>query len=347
MKFKIYPLFVATMVFLLLFSVDSFAGSRKKAGTVAAPELMIPVGARDLAMGGATIATTTGIEAIFWNPAGLARSPFNAIAMFSRMSYIADIDINYVAVAAKFGGFGSIGFNIKSLGIGDIPITTEDFPDGTGAFVSPTFFTLGVTYSKILSDRVSVGFTGTFINENLSEARVSATGFAFSAGVQYQNLGGLEGLDIGVAVKNIGPQMGFSGSGLLRQAEIDDVSRGASFIQLQGASDELPSTIEIGATYTMNAGELSKLRFAGMFQNNNFSDDQTKFGVEYEYNDLFFVRGGWDMAPNAPEDNFIFGASVGAGLHVAVGGVDLLLDYAWRDTDFFKSQNAFSIKLGF
>ena len=56
MKFKIYQIQVAAIVLLLLFSMTSYAGNKDKAGTVAASELLIPVGARDLAMGGSTIA---------------------------------------------------------------------------------------------------------------------------------------------------------------------------------------------------------------------------------------------------------------------------------------------------
>jgi hypothetical protein len=347
MKYKITTIFVAALAFVVLFSLNAFAGNKDKVGTVAAAELMIPIGARDLAMGGSTIALSSGIESVFWNPAGLAYSETNASAMFSRLQYIADINMNYVAVAGKFGGFGTVGFSIKSLDLGDIAITTEDFPDGTGGFVSPTFFVLGVHYARNISDRVAVGFTGNFINEDLSEARVKATGFSFSAGVQYKNLANLEGLDFGVAVKNIGPQMGFSGSGLLRNAEVGDVSRGGSFVEIKAASDELPSTIELGLAYTIKAGETSKLVFTGMFQNNNFSDDETSFGGEYSFNNLFFVRGGWNFAPDADEDAYIFGGTLGAGFHVKVGGVAVTADYGWRQTDFFENQNAFSIKLGF
>ncbi|MFQ5771992.1 MAG: PorV/PorQ family protein [bacterium] len=347
MNHNIYPLFAATLVFLLLFSIDSYAGNRKKAGVAAGAELLIPVGTRDMAMGGATIATTSGIDAIFWNPAGLARTDYSAVATFSRTTYIADIDINYVAVAGKFGNFGTVGFSIKSLAIGDIPITTEDQPDGTGASLDPTFITVGVHYGKLLIENVAVGFSVRVISENLREARVSATGFSFSAGVQYQNAGGLQGLDLGVAVKHIGPQMGFSGSGLLRDAGVEDANRGVSLVEIDAGTEDLPSTIEIGVAYTVNAGEFSKIHFATMFQNNNFSDDQARFGVEYEYNDLFFLRAGFNSSPDAPDDAFIFGPTLGAGAHVLVGGINIFADYAWQQNDFFDNQNTFSIRLGF
>ncbi len=347
MKSQFYQIVAVTMIFLLFYQAEIFAGNRKKAGTAAAPELLIPVGARDLAMGGATIATTSGIEAIFWNPAGLAKTPYRADAMFSHTRYIADIDINYVAVAGTFGSFGTVGFSVKSLAIGDIPITTEDSPDGTGAFLNPTFFVVDLTYAKRLSDRVAAGVKFTVINEDLNEARVNATGFAFTAGVQYSNVGGLHGLDFGVAVKNIGPQMGFSGSGLLRESKISDASRGVSFTEIDAATDDLPSTIEIGASYTLDAGEFNKFEFAAMFQNNNFSDDQARFGVEYNLSDAFFVRGGWNSSPDAPEDAFIFGPTLGAGVRVALGGVVINADYGWVQNDVFDNQNTFSIRLGF
>src|SRR5713101_6662115 len=119
------------LVLLLAVASAGYGGGANRSGTNAAPELLIPVGARDIAMGGASVATTSGIDAIFWNPAGLARSPFGASAMFSHMSYIADIPVNYFAVGVSFEGFGSLGFSLKSLGIGDIAVTNEDFPDGT------------------------------------------------------------------------------------------------------------------------------------------------------------------------------------------------------------------------
>jgi len=347
MKLKFRTILVAAIGMVLILSVNSMAGNREKAGTAAASELLIPVGARDLAMGGSTIATTSGIESIFWNPAGLAYNESKATAMFSRLTYIADINVNYIGVAGTFSNFGTVGFSIKSLDIGDIPITTEDFPDGTGATVSPTFFVLGVHYAKAISDRVGVGFTINFINEDLAEARVGASGFAFSAGVQYKNLANVNGLDFGVAVKNIGPQMGYSGAGLLKSARVDDATRGSGFVQIDAGSDELPSTIELGLAYTISAGEASELMITGMFQNNNFSDDQTKFGAEYNFNNLFFARGGWDMAPDAEGDAFIFGGSLGVGFHLQVGGLDLTADYGWRQSDFFDNQNAFSVKLGF
>jgi hypothetical protein len=305
-------------------------------------------------MGGASIATTSGIDAIYWNPAGLARTTFGSSAMFSHMSYIADIPVNYAAVGVSFAGFGTLGFSLKSLGIGDIPVTNEDYPDGTGEIISPTFVTLGLTYSRQLADNIAIGVTTNLISERID--RVSASGLGLNAGVQYSGLGNIQGLNIGIAVKNIGPQMKFDGSALLRQGEVGEQRQG--YYKIEAGSFELPSTIEIGASYTTKLSEDNGLTFVSLFENNNFSADEYKVGAEYAFRDNFFVRAGWDLAESQTDETltavqgvdkatYLFGGSAGAGVHSNVGDLDITIDYAYRAVKFLDGNHAFTIKLGF
>lgn len=351
MKHSIKKAVAFFLVASLLLSVEVIAGGRNRVGTNAAAELLIPVGARYIAMGGASVATVSGIDAIYYNPAGLSRSTFGATAMFSHMSYIANMGVDYIGVAANFNGFGHLGFTLKTLNIGDINVTTEDAPDGTGEKFSPTFVTFGATYSRTLTDRIGVGFTAKLISESIN--RVSASGFAFDFGVQYRDLGDINGLSIGVCAKNIGGAMKFDGASLLRQADVLDVNRSTSFYKVEASSDELPSTIELGVAYTRPIGEKSKLNFVSLFQNNNYDDDEIKFGGEMDFNNIFFARAGYNWAPDAPDDAtgaknaYIFGVTLGGGFHYDIGGVDLALDYAWRETNFFDANNVFTVRLGF
>ena len=185
---------LACRILLLTISLSCVlhAGRGDKSGTSAAPELLIPVGARSIALGGASLATITGVEAIYWNPAGLARSSPAFDLMVSHMSYLADIGVNYFAASRNFADVGSVGLAVKSLAIDDIPITTEDQPDGTGETTSPTFLVVGGAFSRRMSDKISVGIVANLVFEQM--ARVSARGISFSGGVQYTGLGGMEGL---------------------------------------------------------------------------------------------------------------------------------------------------------
>ena len=203
-------------VLMLFLAVNLIAGGGKRNGTSGAEELLIPVSARGTAMGGSYLAGLTGVGSVFYNPAGLAVANGGTEAMFSYMSYIADINYEYAGVGVNFESFGSLGFNVRNLDFGDIPETTVENPYGTGSTFSPRYVTLGVTYSNHLTDRIRVGVTFNFVTQQIE--RTSASGIAVDAGVQYDNLGGVEGLQFGLVLKNLGAGMKFAGSDLIRQA---------------------------------------------------------------------------------------------------------------------------------
>ena len=188
----------------MLLVTTTGVAQNQRIGTSAASELLIPIGARDLAQGGATIAASEGLESIHWNPAGVARMSGQAEGMFSTMSYIADVQVSYGAVGAKFGEFGSLALSLKSLNFGDIPVTTAEDPNGlSGATYSPSFLTIGLTYSRQITDAASVGLTAKVISETI--ARVASTGLAFDLGVQYRGLLNLSGLQLGITTPACAP----------------------------------------------------------------------------------------------------------------------------------------------
>ena len=191
---KIFKLI--SVIILLLATSITFAAGGSRTGTAGASQLLIPVGPRGIAMGESNLVSASGIEALFWNPAGVSHMKNNADVMFSYMSYIADIGVQYGAVAANFEGFGAVSFAVKSLSIGNIDVTTTSNPDGTGQTFSPTELVAGLSYSKMLTDAISVGLTVNYVTETLAE--VSASGFSFDFGVIYNNLAEINGLSIGI-----------------------------------------------------------------------------------------------------------------------------------------------------
>jgi hypothetical protein len=324
----------------------AMGGAGNRAGTSGATELLIPVGTRDIALGGSTIATTRDIEALYYNPAALGHMHNAATVYVSHMSYIADIGINYGAIAANFEGFGVVALNLKALNVGDIPVTTTTDPDGTGKTFTPQFFSVGLTYSRLLNDRIAVGLTTKIVTERMGD--VSASGVAFDIGVAYDNMAAIDGLSLGIAVKNIGPSMQFSGSGLLTSATVDAQHRPSGLYEIQAAGFELPSSIEFGLGYRRSIDDANSLLLSGAFQSNNFSDDEYKLGLEYSFQDLFFVRGGYNFAQKETDERqFLFGGTFGAGVKYALGNMDITVDYAYRAVKVFDANHVFSVKLGF
>jgi hypothetical protein len=334
------------IVFALLLALDVYAGGGNRTGTGGAAQLLIPVGPRGIAMGESNVATSYGVESLFWNPAGVARMNSSTSVMFSHMSYIADIGVEYGAVSANFEGFGVLSLSVKSLSIGNILVTTTLDPDGLGgALFSPQMITAGVSYSRELTERIAIGVTANLVTETLDQA--SATGFAFNVGVIYQDLGDITGLSMGVVMKNIGPQMQYGGPGLLTLADVQDFSRPPQYYRIDAAKFELPSSFEIGVGYKTVLDDMNSIQLSGDFQNNNFSGDEYKVGAEYGYNNMFFARLGYQTAPNVEKADYLYGLTAGAGLNVNLGGIGIKIDYAYRDTQYFDGNHIFALTLGF
>jgi hypothetical protein len=334
-------------LFLLILAASTvFADGGVRNGTGAASQLLIPVGARGIAMSGSTVSGSTGLEALYWNPANLAFDGGTNV-MFSYMSHIADIGVSYFGVSTSLEGFGSIGLTFKSLAIGSINITTVDNPDGNGQSFKPSFMTLGFTYSRMLSDRISVGITVNYISETLD--LVSSNAFGFNFGVTYRNLANINGFNLAMALKNFGPQMRYDGSGLYLQATPSSLERGEATYKMTAAAFDLPSTLEIGLSYNYNINASNVLQIDGTYQNSNYYADEYKFGLEYGLNNMFFIRGGYAYTPSFADntDYNIYGLTAGLGLKYDLGGTALKVDYAFRQTKFFNNNHVISVQFGF
>lgn len=338
--------FLAITFFAIVCAPErTIAGRGDKAGTSSGAELLIPIGARSIALSGSTLSTVSGLEALFWNPAGLSRMDGNVNVFVSHMTYLGGIGVDYAALGVGLGGEGTLGFDVKSLALGEINVTTEDQPDGTGETASPSFITVGGTFARKISDKISMGLTVHAIFEKM--ASVSASGLAFNGGVQYSGLGGIDGLSVGVAIKNIGPALRFDGAGLLRSADITDVNQIGSTLKIPAAAGDLPSTIEIGLGYSALVVHDQVVNFSTTFQNNNYSDDLYSFGLEYGYQGILALRGGYSFTSKDQGAEYIFGPTAGAGVHSPVGSLMLTFDYGYRTAKYFGGNHVFDIVLEF
>lgn len=320
---------------LLLSLCSAFAGNSGKIGTAGAPELLIPVGARGTSLGGAVVADPRGVEAMYWNPAGLATLEGTEMG-FSYQPYIADIKVNWGGIATSIEGFGTLGASAKVISIGDIEQTTEDHPEGTGSVFNPTLAVIGVTYARTLTANVAVGATAMLIDESIFQ--VKATGMAFDFGVIYDPR--WRGLKFGMAIKNYGPNMRFDGAGFDLNAEV----LGTRNVRSQAASFELPSHIDLGATYNFFNRDKHSITADGVFRSNNFQDDMYQGGLEYSYNERYFLRGGYNYSNQA---DYIFGASFGGGLNLMIGGSKVSFEYTWTQTKVFTDNQYFTFKVAF
>ncbi len=323
-----------TLFLIITVSMSVFAGDPARKGTSGAEQLLIPVGARSIATGQAFISHFSGIESIYYNPAGLDREG-GTQAMFNYMNYIADIDLTYFAVSAQLE-IGSIGLTYKTLNFGDIPVTTVENPDGTGQMYSPDYFVIGLTYSKMITDRVSAGVNFNFIHEGI--LNTSANGFAIDFGVQYRFT---PNFSLGASVKNIGSNMDYNGEDLKTKTEVPGsaLGSGSTVYEIDTEGFSIPSYFELSLAYTNEFNESNSLSLGGVFRNNNTLEDAARVGLEYNFNDNFFLRGGYDFALEN-QDQQIFGFTAGAGISYDFAqDMGLAFDYAFRDVKEFPTAN--------
>jgi hypothetical protein len=337
---------IALVALIFFWGVSSvYAGDPARIGTASGEQLLVPVGARDLAMGGANIAFSSGLDAIYWNPAGLPSMNTNVAAVFSTMQIFSDINVNYLAAGIAAGKLGHLGFSIKAFDFGDIPITTNQDIDGvSGATFSPTFLTIGVTYAKRLTDVIQVGGNVKFLSESVPQA--SANAIAFDVGIQYHNIGNLQGVSMGLAVKNIGTNVQYGGSAFLTPADDFEAGR-TDFRERPIADHQLPAAVELGLGYQRDINENNSFIVDGIFQNNNFGNDNWRVGLEYSFKDLIALRGGYVSTLDTGSDDELYSFTAGLGLHFLLGKTDITIDYAFRDSQYFDGNNMFQLQFGF
>ncbi len=320
-----------TVVLLVLGLSTAFAGNAARIGSAGAQELRVPFGSRGTAMSGAVIANVQGVESMYWNPAGLA-SLEGTEAMFSYLPYIADIKQNFVGIATNVENFGTIGFGAKIMSIGDMEETTQEFPDGTGRLFNPSLAVINISYARILTANVSFGATAMFINEQIAEAK--ATGLAFDVGFMYDPA--WHGFKMGIAMKNYGSEMHFSGRGFDRSLDGRPVSPLA-------APFDLPACINMGMSKDFVQGD-NVLSMNGNFVANTYSNDVVQGGLEYGYKGLYFLRGGYNYSK---QSEWIHGATLGAGLTVELGETKARFEYSWNQTDVFDDNQHFTVSMSF
>jgi hypothetical protein len=331
------------IICFVLFSISICA--QGKNSTAGAQELLIPVGANGISLNGSNISNVSGLNSIYYNPAGLYYSDSFLEALFSHMNYIADIGVSFAAIRVSLGNYGTAALNIRTLDFGDIPVTTTDSPYGTGETFSPNYLVAGLTYSNILRENLSFGISINVISEKI--VKTSATGISIDLGLQYRSVADIEGLSIGVAVKNLGPQMTYDGSDLYRTA-IDTNSRNNNQIyKVDAAGFDLPFAVDIGIGYQRQIYDKFNASILTAASTSQYANNEYKFGGELNYNEMFFLRGGYSVTMNSvPYDQKLFGPTFGIGLKVKEG-FNLNVEYAYRTAKYFNSNHVFQVILGF
>ena len=349
---------LSIIIFVLLLCVTfSFAAS--KVGTTAAQFLKIGVGSRAVGRGGAFVAVADDITSLYWNPGGLGRLNRNE-AILLHTEWLGGISFDYAGLAVNMGRFGTVGFSLTSVSMGEMKVRSELKPEGTGEYFSASDIAGSIAYARALTDRFSIGANLKYIRQNIWH--MSANGFAVDIGTIFTTQ--FNGMKIGMSISNFGTNMEMSGRDGREYIDVNADANGSSdqipaFRLMEGWS--LPITFRVGVAMDAFKTDKNRLTVALDALHPNDNSEYVNFGCEYSYYNWAFIRLGW-QALFLPDDergglfgnggeennNDIIPSNIGLGFNYAItSNLKIKLDYAFANFGRLQNTQRFSIGIEF
>jgi hypothetical protein len=338
---------IALLCFCLTGSLYSQNSSRNvsKVGTVAAPFLQIPVGARAVAMGSAFVSVANDATALYWNAAGIVElEEGEVIGIHTR--WIAETSFDFGGLVIPLGSAGMLGLSFTSLSMDDMMVRTVEKPEGTGEYFSAGDINIGLSYAFRLTERFAIGFTTKFIQQKIWHMTASA--FAVDAGTTFRT-DLFNGLTIGAAISNFGTSMRLDGRDTRQFGPVDETKMGSNQnipqnIELD--TWDLPLSFQFGiSTNTVNTENFRWTIAVDAYQpSDNYGS--MNVGTEISYNEYLFLRAGYSSLFLSDSEG---GLSLGLGFTTEplFSGLLLKFDYAFRDMSKLENTQFFSIALQF
>jgi len=306
---------------------------RDRAGTSGFQFLKIPVDARSAAMSQAVATNAMDASALFWNPALIAQAPARTIFGVSHTRYFADVQINYLAAAQDIAGM-TVGVSLQTMDSGDMDVTTEFQPFGTGESFKVLDMSLGLTVAQQLTDLFSYGVTAKYVEEGI--ASVTFKTFVIDAGIYYRI--GDTGANMGVSIRNFGFDSASDG-----EIERTVISNTGTLVE-DAFEDITPATTFLmGLSYDVfhRSGGDNSLLLAVQLNNPNDNAESYNVGAEYTWNSLLALRTGYRFGVDELDM-----PSLGFGLILPGLGPDVRFDYGFNHLERLGSIHRISLDVG-
>ncbi|MBC7185547.1 MAG: PorV/PorQ family protein [Calditrichaeota bacterium] len=302
----------------------------QKVGSTSMQFLKVVPSARGAALGEAYSVWAAGSEAVFWNPAGVARVEGPEF-FTSYVNWLFDAQQGALGFATPVGRNGAIGAQLQYVDFGEFEETSNarpfindpEHPGFTGRTFRPFACVVGLSYARDLTDKFSVGIGTKFVYQSLfgerqvtamvrpgvyEEVKTWANGLLFDFGIRYNT--GYRSIHLGSAVQNFGADVKFAKEAhpvplLFRFGVAADLLGREGLLVGNNENHRLGMVVDI-------------------FHPNDY-DQQVHMGGEYEFRGVLALRAGYKF-------NYDFdGLTFGAGLKFAAEGVRLLLDWSYGD----------------
>ncbi|MBK6934228.1 MAG: PorV/PorQ family protein [Bacteroidales bacterium] len=346
--------FISVLTIFILVPLFMFAGNEDRVGEAGASELLINPFPRSAGWGLANMSQVSGFEAVYLNPAGIAFTNKIDVA-FANTQWLkgSGVTVNAFGFSAKIGKQKNsvLALGVMTMSFGDIMITTVDKPEGGIGYYTPNFLNVTASFAHSFSSSIHIDASVKIVNEAIAD--LNATGVAIDAGIQYIPSSN-ENIRLGIALRNIGPALRFSGDGFSFRGNVFG-SDMTMTLEHRSEKFELPTQLLISAGYIFHLQEDVEdhlLSIGGSFISNAFSRDQFALGLEYNFKNIFMVRGSYcyEKGITSTDDRATaytgpaFGATVQAPLNKEKSSF-LGFEYSYRISDPFQGTHQIGVKL--
>jgi hypothetical protein len=337
---------ILLVIFLLFALIQSNGLSQvTKTGTSAAKFLSIGIGPRANAMGGAFTSVANDASALYWNPAGAAAlTDYEAMFTYTSLFKDLDINLNYTALVIPAGNLGNFGVSVTALDYGDMDVTTELYPEGTGEKFSASSYAFALSYARNITESFSAGITIKYIREKIFNS--SADGVAFDVGTIFNTP--FWGVKFSSIITNYGSKLQISGEDLLIRHDIDPTRKGNNeSVDAYYKTDkfELPLKLQIGLSRNFQLFENQRLTITVDAAHPNDNAEYINIGGELAlFDNMFYLRGGYKALFLKDSQE---GLTLGVGLNYTLGILSIQMDYAFQEYDFLGNTHSFGVLLKF
>ena len=319
------------------------AAAQSKVGTSSAAFLGISIGPRAVAMGGAFTAMTGDASALYYNPGSIVRMEKSQF-VFSHTNWIVDTNLNWIGMVLMLNSSNAIGLSITQLDYGEEEVTNVYQPEGTGEMWTAGDLAISLSYSRMLTDRFSIGGSVKYIQQRLWNE--SASAFAIDVGLLF--ITDFNGMRIGMSISNFGNDMRMEGKDLLKRIDIDPEHLGDNETivgNLKTNSWPLPLFFRVGVSMDVIKVGRSKLTLAADAFRPSNNSGSVNLGGEFSFSNMFFVRGGYkSLFLEGAEE----GLTAGIGVNVPMSsGYTWCVDYTYMDFGVFDNVKMISASVKF
>lgn len=258
----------------------------EKVGTFGGQYLQIGTTPRAAGMGAAFTAVADDASAVFWNPGGLVNVRGSEV-LLSHVKWPADIKLTSAVLAFSPRQIpGTFALSARSLWLDPMLVRTAYQPEGNGTTFDAGSTAFGLSYARFFTDKFSSGFTLNYLHMGLAETAVNSASFDF--GMMYRI--GVRGLKLGMVIQNLGGKV--------------------TFDQLPA---KLPTTFKVGASFNALSFANQQLLASLEFSRPADAGERANFGLEYNINNLFYGRAGYNLNYDSDAAAFGFGVAINTG----------------------------------